>query len=122
MENTIKVIKTMVSDAIDWKNRNYNLVLLLIYFIFTSIQIYNHEYYTADAWFTMSACLAAMICFLGYAHKMLYKAEKKRFPVLKERLTTKIDDAVYINKDDWNKAIMYLADVEDYLERQGLLK
>ena len=122
MDDKIKVFKVMFTNAIRWKDKNYNLILLLAYFIFTSIQIYNYEYYSANIWFTMSAGLAILICILGYAHEQAEKINKNRVPVLRGRMTTRVDDAVYVNKDDWEKAIIYLADIEDYLERQGILK
>ena len=122
MDDKVKVIKIMYANLKRWHKNNYNLVLLMIYFIFTTIQIYNNEYYTADAWFIMSSGLAVLICIMGYAHEQLMKENRKKVPVLKGRMTIRLDDAVYVNKDDWEKAIMYLADVEDYLEKQGVLK
>lgn len=122
MKNIFNALKLLHRDIRDWKDRNYNLVLLIVYFIFTSVQIYNHEYYSADAWFIMSGCLAVLIIVMGYAHSMIMKEANKRFPVLNRRMTTRIDGAVYVSQDDWEKAIMYLADIEDHLERQGMLK
>ena len=43
------------------------------------------------------------------------------FPLLEKRLTTKYDEMVTIPKDKYYEAIIYLSNIEDYLERRGLL-
>lgn len=37
------------------------------------------------------------------------------FPVARKRFTIKLDEAVVVKKSDWEEAMLYLSEVEDYL-------
>lgn len=42
------------------------------------------------------------------------------FPQMKTRFTRRLEDGVYLKKNDVNTAIQYLADVEDWAQSKGL--
>lgn len=52
--------------------------------------------------------------------KRLKKTHTTQLPVLKNRITYKIGGEVRIDKEDWQKAVIYLSNIEDYIERNGL--
>ena len=41
--------------------------------------------------------------------------------MLSKRLTKKDSKIIYVDKEDWQKAVLYLSTIEDYLQRKGML-
>lgn len=50
------------------------------------------------------------------------RTSRADIPVLNKRLTKKDDGRIYIEESVWQQAIIYLSNIEDYLERIGKLK
>lgn len=49
------------------------------------------------------------------------KAQAYEFPLLPKRLTIKESDSfVYVKKSDYQKMVLYMAELEDYFERSGI--
>ncbi|MBO7695412.1 MAG: hypothetical protein J6T10_22535 [Methanobrevibacter sp.] len=46
--------------------------------------------------------------------------DQNKIPFLNKRFTQKTKDYIYIEKNDWSKAVLYMAEIEDYLENIGI--
>lgn len=109
---TFKIFKMYVNKII----QNINIVSNVSFVIF----VYFVIRYSSPSWIKDFLWIVGyFILIMGVqSFDRYYKSEHKKtdFPIVKKRFTKKLDDEmIVIKKSDWEEAVLYLSEVEDYL-------
>ena len=118
----IKVLKGMLTSLKIFINEKFKLLCSLMFCIVCISAIVNQEYANKTTWIIVIVSAFILFTFISYIHEELFNVESKSdFPVLSKRLTKKDSKIIYVDKEDWQKAVLYLSTIEDYLQRKGML-
>lgn len=126
MSKIRKTLNTCISEISRYIMRNYEFILFCLFFVLSAVMVVISDTLQAKIHFTVYAILIAILWLSRYfisTYKKVTKPHNITLPVLPHRLTTKTDgDQIAIKPSDWHKAIIYLSNIEDYLENTGAAK
>lgn len=100
----------------------YDFQILLIIFSLLPISIVWCSDYdiTAKALFTISILLCVITLLLKLSIKILELQLSASIPVLKSRLTHNDNGKIYVNDADIELGVLYLYEIENFIERNNL--
>lgn len=108
------------------KRAVYPVAVLLLVTLPITIYILIKTSYEERGYFAVGGEMIIPIAIVVFYFFVCYSRASKRsygIPIPEKRYTKESDNGdVYINKEQVYDVIIYLSDLEDYLERNGLLK
>lgn len=113
----LKHLKNLLNKILSWAEKEkYSLCYLSGVFIVILIAVSELNQYGKIIllllWFFMF--------YLGFLFCLSEKIEQNKLPDLKNRLTYKDSDGnISVDVKDWPKAIQYLYEIENHIEKQG---
>ena len=113
----LKHLKKLLNKIISWAGKEkYSLCYLSGVFVVILIAVSELNQYGKIIllllWFFMF--------YLGFLFCLSEKVEQNKLPDLKNRLTYKDSDGnISVDYKDWSKAIEYLYELENHIEKQG---
>lgn len=114
--NEIKIaLKEIVNKFGNWIYNNYDVLTGWIIYIYTLITMIlindNNRVKTIILYFVV----VFVLLLINKTNEIMTR-NKKGFPNVNKRFTKKIDnELVMINKSEWQEAILYLYEIENYL-------
>lgn len=119
----IEILNDFLINIMKFINKNFKILFLFIYLCFNVFMIFNYNGLNKITWILIEGLLFLIsIISFKFDDEVKKRNKTNKIPYLKKRLTFKIDDEINIMKEDWPMAVLYLSNVEDYLEEVGLLK
>ncbi len=108
----MKVIFKTINECFKKCKENLPIILDLIFLIVTYIILK----YSVEEWYKNFIGLAIFYIIITFLKLVEKTYGKNSFPMVEKRFTRKLDDEVIvINKKDWQEAVLYLNQIEDYL-------
>lgn len=125
---SLEVVKEFCERVLDGIHKYNQIIFNTIYFIMSIIAIVLYNTAEPKEWIIgLSLLYIAITIFSAFFKKFdeTKNKKKKDFPIYKKRFTKKSEldeNMIYIRKEDWSEATLYLSEVEDYLENAGFKK
>ena len=119
----IETLNDCLINLFKFIEKKIKIISLFIILCFNVVMILNFNYLKNYHWIIIEIILTLLVLFnfkLDDENKK--RKNKNKLPHLNKRLTQQIDGQIYIDKSDWSKAVLYLSEVEDFLENVGILK
>ena len=118
-----KTLKECRAETVDFLVRNFRMFSEVVKWV---VLVFLYMFFRNIGAETIHAAIvfALVILFFVFLDKLYINVKsetKEGIPIPKKRITM-IDERGYINISDIDEAAGYLCDVEDYLQRKGLLK
>ena len=108
----MKAIFKTIKNCVKKLKENFPIILDLIFLVMLYVVIK----YSVVEWYKNFIGLASLYVVITFIKLVEKTYGENSFPTVNKRFTRKLDDeVVVINKKDWQEAIIYLSQVEDYL-------
>ena len=107
--------------------KNFEIFVILIQPLITMFMIYYLLFnYTSKEGIlfvvVVMTLITLIICNIISEFRKLYiRNQEEKMPIPSRRFTTQYSDRVEVEKQRFNEMILYMNDLENYLERNGLL-
>lgn len=118
-KNLRNSLLTSIKGSVNWIKTNVEFLVILLYIIVCVFYGFNYESMTLKSFIFLSIYTLCVIGFIKVCANYKIQSSAYHLPMVKNRFTKTDGDMVYIEKDKWSEAILYLNVVEDYLENIG---
>lgn len=121
-KSLMSMLYDVVMFVVDNLYNVYILIKLACPYVMLYLGVYLYEErgaFRVGGEFFIPVFMFAVSSFIHRYANMKNKGDS--IPVPKKRFTETMEDGYSINQDEVNEVILYVGEVEDYLERKGLL-
>lgn len=116
MQNNFNVTKEIIKSWVNGFFEQIPMISNIAFLIGLFVVIRYSEYFYWQQSFLMLSLYFILIQSIQSFDRWRKKQNQiGRFPVNKKRFTKKLDEAIVVKKSDWEEAMLYLSEVEDYL-------
>lgn len=112
----MKELYSVIIQVFKFWEKHYEDIFILAYIIFPPILCSR----LADKDMVTAMICLEIVLIVGYFVNRVAIGKNNKFPIPRKRFTRKYENQIRVENKDWEEMIMYVYELENYLERNGI--